>query len=566
MNRRAYLTKMLGKKPQQKVPLQPTPITLPSAPTASLEPFSGEWTYETAAHLLRRASFGPTVEQIKEAVELGLEGTLELLLADRPLPAPPLNFDYPDDPYVAVGESWVDSVYFEDEDIDTMRYRKESLKAWTIMQLLDEGTSLREKMALFWSNHFGVSDQIVDDPIYMYRYNTLLRAYAWGNFKALVQHVTIEPAMLRFLNGNQNTKNAPNENYARELLELFTVGKGPLAAPEDYTTFTELDVLEISKILTGWDDNGYRNKDPEQQIEVVFNAEDHDESGKQLSHRFQNAIINNEGEAEYKTLIDVIFQQEATALHICRKLYRWFVYYVIDEDTETQLIQPLAQVLIDNDFEIKPVLETLLKSQYFYDILNVGPMIKNPIDFTVSAIKQTYASITQENISQLYFLLNKVYGQTRVMQMAYHAPPEVAGWDAYYKAPAYYRLWINATTLRTRFTFTDRISSERGMNFLEMAIISDPFRMMENIDVDASKDPNILIREFSRMLHPKPLFEAQYAALKEILIPGLPDFEWTLEYSTYLENPEDPTIAKSIENKLRLLLRVMLSMEEFQLS
>ena len=560
MNRRAYLKKLIGQEAD-------TPIQMPVASALMVKPngleaFTEEWTYERAAHLLRRTTFGPTMEQISEAVDLGMEGTLELLFAEKPLPDPPINYEYPDDPNVAVGAPWFNKPYMAQQSIRA--YRNRSLKAWTFMQLVDEGTSIREKLVLFWHNHFAVAN--VNDPSFRYQYTTLLRNYAWGNFKRLIEEITVNPAMLRFLNGNKNTNRAPNENFARELLELYTVGKGDLAGPGDYTTFTEEDVVAAAKVLTGWRDVGFYNQRSDDPIDVIFRNNLHDKADKQMSHRFGNAVISNAGEEEYKVLIDIIFQQNATAKYICRKLYRWFVYYVVDESIEAQIITPLSNILIENNFEIKPVLEVLLSSQHFYDILNMGPMIKNPIDFAVSVLKQTYSKIPNETINQYYFISQKLYNQTISMQMEYLEPPQVAGWNAYYQEPNYYRTWINATTLRARFSYSDRVSSPRGLRFSQLPTISDPYRMMANIELEASKDPNIVVREFSKMLHPNPLTDAQYDALKEILIPGLPDFEWTLEYNNYLENPEDTSLARSIDTKLRNLLKIMLSMEEFQLS
>ena len=141
-------------------------------------------------------------------------------------------------------------------------------------------------------------------------------------------------------------------NFARELLELFTVGKGELAGPGDYTTFTEQDVIEVARVMTGWRVR-FRGDDG-QMPRAEFNPFQHDEEPKQLSPRFDNAVIENNDEQEYSDLIDVIFESPEAALHICRKLYRWFVYYKIDDDVELNIINPMAQILVDNNYEIAP--------------------------------------------------------------------------------------------------------------------------------------------------------------------------------------------------------------------
>ena len=220
MDRRATLATMLGRGQEKShaTQLSTKASTTVTTLNTGLEPFAGEWTFEQAAHLLRRATFGPSVDHIKEAVANGLDATIEQLFADLDLPAPPINFDEEEDPHVPIGQTWITAPYNDNKNVKPYRWR--SFRAWIVMNIVEEGISIREKMTLFWHNHFAVNN--VNDPRFIYRYFNLLRSNAWGNFKDLVKDMTIEPAMLRFLNGNQNTESAPNENYARELLELFT--------------------------------------------------------------------------------------------------------------------------------------------------------------------------------------------------------------------------------------------------------------------------------------------------------------------------------------------------------
>lgn len=561
MNRRATLATLLGRKASTQS------ITLLSPPDGnlSLTSYTGEWTYEQAAHLLRRAMFAPTHAQIKAAVEKGLDATLEELFQDLPMPEPPLNPYFEEDPNVPVGATWVDAPYREEipgqEEIDLHEYRHYSLRAWTFGLMLTEGVSLREKMTLFWHNHFAIHD--VDDPKYLYRHIQLLRSYAWGNFRNLVKAITIDPAMLRMLNGNQNSKYAPNENYARELLELHTVGKGEQVGAGDYTTFTEQDVVEIARALTGWRDKGYNTTDPEQAIEVLFDSEIHDTTTKQLSFRFNNATLNDGGEDEYKQVVDIVFQHPEAARYICRKLYRWFIYYKIDDATEQNVIEPMAQLLISNDFEIKPVLEAFLKSEHFFHIRSVGPMIKNPIDHVITGIKTFGVIQYPEDLKSRYEIWYRIFDQTPRMQMEYFSPPEVAGWKVYYQAPAYYRLWINASTLPMRMNFTNTLVLE--------GLAGEDVRLELNVldfikTLDDPYDPNKVVEDFAKILCPKSLTANQLKLLKEILLPGLPDHVWGVEYTNYEADPNDLQQAMLIDEKLRQLLRVMLNLPEFFLS
>jgi uncharacterized protein (DUF1800 family) len=526
--------------------------------TNTLNPYTGPWEYEQAAHLLRRATFGPTYAQIREAVDNGMAMTLNTLFEDIPMPADPVNYYFQNDPNVAVGETWLNAPY--SLEVNLQQYRFRSIYGWTMDTLINEGMSIREQMTLFWHNHFAVSN--VNDPKFMHKHITLLRENATGNFRDLVKAVTIDPSMLRFLNGRQNTANAPNENYARELLELFTIGKGPQVGPGDYTNYTEDDIREIAKVLTGWRDRGYLTLNPDQAVESAFFNVLHDNSTKQLSHRFDNITIDNAGPEEYSNLIDIIFTKDEVARYISRKLYRWFVYYEITDEIEMNIIEPMAQIMIDNDYEIQPALEALLSSEHFFNFLNVGPMIKNPMVFIMNILRQFEVQFPTE-MFQSYNMKFRLYQATTLLQMQYYFPPSVAGWKAYYQEPLYYRTWINSTTLQYRFGYTDVLSTV-GYVFGGQRLVIDVLNFITTID--NPYDPNDVVLEFVKILFPQPITDGQVTALKEILVPGLPDFEWTVEYGEYAADPDNSDLALSIEVKLRNLLRTMLTMPEFYLS
>lgn len=527
-------------------------------PNLDLSPFQGPWTNQTATHLLRRCLFGPTREQVKQSVTLGLAGTIQQLLSIAPLPLPPVNFSYADDPNVPIGSTWINAPYTDNLQTG---YRRQSLRAWTMQTMLNQGLSLREKMWLFWHNHFVTGD--LNDPKYDYHYGNLLRQHALGNFKRLTEEITVNPSMLRYLNGNQNTKEAPNENYSRELLELFTIGKGPQIAPGDYTHYTEQDVVQMAKVLTGWVDRGF-NARREIAITSEFINNRHDTGTKSLSSHFQNRTITNAGDKEYLTLINIIFEQPEVAKFLVRKLYRWFVYYTIDTDIETNIIEPLANLLREHNYDIAPVLTTLLSSNHFYDAEIIGAIIKNPLDFILGSLNQLNIHPPNEELETTYVFNTLLARASAQQQMEIYNPPDVAGWKAYYQEPVFYRQWINSTTLQQRKIITDAISTgasnSGGLNRnLKIDIIQF---ISEFTD---PKDPNALINEFMALLLPHPISEAQHVALKDILLPGLPDYEWTVEYNDYLDNPNDNNLRRSISGKLADLLQAILSMPEYLL-
>lgn len=524
-----------------------------------LSPYTGAWTQTQSAHLLRRTLFGPTLAQIKEGEALGLDAAVDLLLADTVLPEPPLNYKHSEDPRVPIGETWVDIRY--PEDGTGVFDRRHSMDAWILAQLLNQGISVREKMTLFWHNHFPVERDVVGEAKYLYAYSHLLRKSALGNFKQLVKDISIDPAMLYYLNGRDNTLDNPNENYARELLELFTIGKGDIAGPGDYTHYTEDDVIEIAKIFTGWQDFGRFSTEVDAVYSDFF-PERHDSGSKQLSHRFAGAEIQAAGADEYAILIDLIFQQREVARFICRKLYRWFVNFEITDALEGSVIEGMANTLIANDFEIKPVLSALLKSRHFYDESVSGAIIKNPLDFVFSVLNSFEVPLPF-TLSNWYINFRAMTNFMNLMQMSYFYPPSVAGWEAYYLEPQYYKKWINSATLRPRLEFTDRLSQD-GFKFSNFPLQIDVLNFISSLT--NPEDPNELIDEMALILFPKALSQTQRDLLKDMLIPGLPDFEWTLEYGLYLEDPTDEERSLSVEKRLRNMIQAMLSLPQFHTS
>ena len=523
-----------------------------------LEPFDGEWTFEMSGHLLSRTLFGPTYRQIQNCLKKGLSSTIEELFNVDPDVAPPLNYYFSNDPDVSVGETWVNAPTQRVQGLNTSRRR--SLYGWTLGLMVNQEVSILEKMVLFWHNHFVISN--IGDPKYVYRYSMLLRHNALGNFKNLTKKMTVEPAMLRYLNGNQNTDAAPNENYARELLELFTIGKGELAGYEDYSTFTEQDVIAIARALTGWRDFGYfgtRSGD----IVSEFVSRRHDTGVKQLSHRFDHEIIHNADQDEYKNVIDIIFKQKEVARFIARKLYRWFVYYQIDDTVESKVIEPLAEKIFSDGFLIEPALKMLLSSAHFFDQTYVGAMIKNPLDFILGTVRQLEIE-PEDTMAIQYEYWFRLFAMGEPLQMSYYFAPSVAGWKAFYQEPGFYQIWINSSTLPIRMDFTEA-ALENGVP-VGRRLFAKPDVLKWIEQFEDPLDPNALIGDMANLFFPSNITEAQHDTLKEVLLPGLPDYEWTIEYTDYLANPSDNLLKQSIEAKLRNLINTMMQMPEFFLA
>ena len=522
--------------------------------TLSLEPIVEESLGETKAkHLLSRCMFGCTKENIAFIAQLSIEQALNHLLEPLESPNPPLGIDSRDEA-TTVGETWVNNPYDSRANI----YRQYSLNAWWIGQLLNQSISLKEKMVLFWHNLLVVKSDAVDDAGLLFQYNKCLRENALGNYQHLIEEITILPAMLQFLNGENNIASAPNENFACCLLELFTIAQGLQIANGDYTNYTENDIKEASRVLTGW------QIDYDSQT-ATFNAENHDNKTKNFSAAFNNAEIENTGEEEYKSLIQLIFTQEKTSHSIIRKLYRWFVYYAIDEEIEANIIAPLAAKLRENNYELKPILRLLLSSQHFFTPDLQGCIIKNPVDFTIGTLKNVFFPFPNNNqfINQ-YSIWNYFHQQISELGTELGNPPTAAGWPANYQKPQYHQLWINAFTISQKAKLSNLIISENGISKNGNTYITDLIYMAESTSNPGNASS--LINELASIFFPNSISQQQKDDLKEVLIPGLPDSEWTNEWNNCMEDPTNETQRNAVERKLRDLLQIMFKMAEYQLS
>ena len=519
--------------------------------------YDGPWTFAEAAHLLRRATFGPTYEEITEAVRIGKEATIARLMKQESLPDPPINYYFSDDPAVPIGASWLDVP--NTPSLSTLTYRFNCLNAWLIQNMLNERMSMREKMTFFWHNHFGCT--VVHDANFIYNYNSILRENALCNFRDLVKKVTVAPQMLVALDGFLNNATQPNENYAREFLELYTLGKGNLIEPGNYQTFTEHDVKEIARIFTGWRVQGFKTTLPDVPVKPLFVEWNHDTGSKHLSPELGAHQVRNEGESEFSHLIDLVFEQQEAALFLCRKLYRFFVHYEIDGEVEVEVITPLALALIRYNFEIRPVLKMLLRSKHFYQQSKRGTLIKSPLEYCISIMRQLYVNVPETDYEK-YLATQLVYFRMANMNLEYIKPPEVAGWQAYYQGPSYNRLWINGATLHERYNFAYNLSLS-SFDFPGFSIQCDPFRLME--DCPAPEDPKQLVRSIAKVLFTQELASKQEEDLVRTMLITWPEALWALRVQEYYDQPQLAQPRGTIGHRIRLMVLRMLSMAEFHL-
>ena len=520
----------------------------------SLEKYTGAWTPQEAAHLIRRSTFENSKSAIETVTSMGLDAAIQEIFTAKTL-EPPLTH-LTTDPTTPQGASWVN----KPNSLFNAQGRLLSMGAWTLERMRVGGLDISDKMVLFWHNHFPLND--IADAAYLWSYHSLIREHATGNFRDLTRRMTVEPAMLRYLNGNENFAQAPNENYARELLELFTVGKGPQVSPGDYTHYNENDIKEIARVLTGFVDLPYLSILEAGLPSAQFVWFRHDIGNKQLSEHFNDRIITNGADQEYAVLINIIFEQRACAEFICRKLYRWFVHYDITEEVENQIIQTLASDLIQADYELESVLKKLLSSKHFYDLEMRGCLIKNPYEY-IFHMMNVFDVENPTDVAERYELNFAIYNAGELMEMKYYQVPQVAGWAAYYQAPKYNRIWINNVTLSYRqilinALFAGAVVLESGKK-IEIDVLGFVGSMNDPADI------NILIEDLMLLFYPNRLDDETIQSVKDKLIPGLDDFVWGLEYNNYLANLNDQNVVGQMKLRLTELLRYMTSLPQYQL-
>ena len=408
-----------------------------------LEPLAeAEFGYEQAAHLLERAGFGGTPAQIEELVSLGLKRAVSRLVDYEQVDGsdlPPFDesgiWDPGMDPFPpsraqavriarqrgsALGvdvlpegssrplQPVVDKFFYglRSNVLETRR-----LALWWGERMVTTPRPLEEKMTLFWHDHFATSEVKVRDVRKMALQNRTLRAHATGDFRSLVLALMRDPAMLVYLDNRENVKDHPNENFGRELLELFTMGLNNLGNASNYT---EQDIREASRAFTGWTNDV---------LDFRFDAELHDDGEK--------TFLGREGNLGGEDVLDIILEQPATAEFIAGKLFR----YLVREDLAPALQAELGRRLRETGYELKALLRTILSSRDFYSPPSVATQIRSPVQLVVSTYRKLGAP-TAPTVPDMNSLTGRL-GQ----QLLY--PPNVAGW-------AGGRTWITPATLLER--------------------------------------------------------------------------------------------------------------------
>lgn len=536
-----------------------------------LDAYTQPLTAQTAAHLLRRATFGPTQAEITAFTNLTAQQAVTHLINNANYGAPP-PVDA-DETKPTAGRPFLTLPYDDTRNFALGQY----VRYWWLALMTQQTTppSLLDKLALFWQNHFVTTRSEVQDHRFVFRYIQLIRANALGNFRTFVTAVTKDPAMLRFLNGDENEVGKPNENYARELQELFTVGAVDAGGNKNYT---EDDVKNAARVLTGWGHTNFK-KAGSTSFDTTFNSIRHDSADKQFSVHYNNRVIGGRsnstaGDAELAELVNMLLAHPQCPRFICRKLYRWFVNPNVTDEVETNVIEPLAAFFAGpaNDFAIRPVVEKLLTSQAFFDPANRAAMVKSPADLVVGSMRFFNQPVpdSSSEVSAFRKYFDFVFYRMSDMQMELVEQPTVFGYDAYYQ-PGLSKLWINTTTLGLRGNLTDAFvlpwlqikpGYTMGIDLLTWARNLQP--NFSDVTGTAAISCTDVLAGLTRNLFAHDLQPAQQNFLiDQIMMQQLPRTSWTFEWNSYRRNPNDGGSRFAVLNRLQNLMKYLLRMAEY---
>lgn len=547
--------------------------------TSGLSPYSGVWTINEATYLLRRTQFGFKKTDADALVNLGMEASVDsLLYFTNTMPGPPVNFYQPvfaDENSLAYGSDWTQNVFATNSIGGTTNsHRTKGLAAWNLGLGINQEGNIREKMALFWYHFIPIDFNTVrasqnsycntNSARICYDYMKYFRENCLGNFKVLIRNMATQPAMMYYLNNQANSKTAPDENFAREVMELFTLGKDPLSE------YTQDDVIQAAKVLTGWRVKNL-NAHP---VTTTYDDTLHDKTTKTFSTFFNNTVINGTGANELDAFVDMIFSKSVVVSeYICRRLYRFFVYYDIDVNIEANVITPLAQIFVANNWNVAPVLDSLFKSQHFYDMANRGAYIKSPFDLVIGSLRTFNVKTTvadAANYNAQYNIWNDFNANFLApMEQTMGAIPNVSGWNAFYQKPSFHEYWINSTTTQKRFSFFGSIFNgyNKTYNGLTTRIEVDVIAWVQQFPNATCANPDLLVDQCVKYLLPIDLSTTVKNTLKSqnLLSNQTDNNYWTSAWNNYTGNPTNTTYANTVKTRLKSLLVTITQLAEYQL-
>jgi hypothetical protein len=460
------------------------------------------WDRKWAGHLYRRAAFGANREELLLAEKRGLQATLDLLLQGEPgcddlLPS-----------LLTAGQ------YTAEAD------RAAELRGWWLYCMLHSGHPLREKLTLFWHNHFATSIAKVQSTREMFQQNKLLREYALGKFGPFLLAVSKDAAMLHWLDSNSNIKGKPNENYAREIMELFSLGVGH---------YTEKDIREAARAFTGWhtDSDGFG---------FEFNPRLHDDGIK--------TVLRQTGNWNGDDVVRILLQQPAAALFLVRKLYSFYVSET--HKPPDSFLEPLADSFRKSDYDIAALMRRILSSRHFFSDYAFRQRIKSPVEFVLGAVRSVYREYDTKDKRYKPLTQQNLVRHIDAMGQVLFAPPNVKGWRGA-------KAWLNTATMLARDNFAQLLA----MGMLWNGGIFN--NQAEEPAPPQACDPARVIHE-EKAISPKDIVRV----LVDVYLPGgvRSDAEAKLVAFVAAGSPK----GAALDRRVRETVHALLTMPEYQLA
>lgn len=453
------------------------------------------WDLKKVGHLYRRAAFGATMAELEEGLRDGPDRTIDRLLQGKPDRDNLLGMTAEMVPSIPPGPGG-----------------GQQATAWWLYRMMYTPHPLREKITLFWHNHFATSNRKVANAGYMIGQYELMRRHAQGSFRTLLREMSTDPAMMVWLDTNQSQRNQPNENYARELMELFSLGINNYRRPGQ-RNYTEQDIRQAARAFTGLRLEGGR---------AIFRANQHDDSDK--------TVLGQTGRWRADDIVRICLEQESAPYFVAAKLFRFLVSETMSATPE--LLEPLATRFRESDYNFGEMLETVLRSNLFFATQTYRSRVKPPVDFTLEIVRGlqgrmgTTALVTVlEGLGQRPFY-----------------PPSVAGWDGG-------RAWLNGQTLLFRHNLALGLTSTTDDRFGRR---TDPARLARDNNVRSDEE---VVDFFLRLF----LQNDVPAATRNRL----------LDYARQAHNGRVPvywTQRDAEEQRIRAICHLVLTLPEFQLS
>ena len=435
-------------------------------------------------HLLRRAGFGHTPQEFDYYRKLGYNATLEELLT----------------PDKVDNESLESQLRQQEFDFTNIA----DLKRWWLFRMTFTKRPLEEKMALFWHGHFATSNRKVAHAYAMYLQNVLFRTHGLGNFHELLYNVSKDPAMIIWLDNQQNRKGKPNENYAREIMELFTLGIG---------NYSEKDIKEAARAFTGWQT---------QPTGFFFNKRQHDDG--------QKTVLGTSGALNGDDVVRILAEQPACAKFLSRKLIKFFVY----DNPSKEYVERIAKVYTTGNYNMRKMMHAILSSPEFLSDKAYHAHIKSPTELVVGTLKTLQIKQLDKDLPT---------SMARMGQNLFE-PPNVKGWDG---GPT----WIATDTMMERFNFAARMSSER---FSDLEVKSSAAELLRKQGID---NPTQMVDYFLQLLVDGDVPQSARKRLQAYVasdIRGVP--------SETGATPE----GRTLDAKLRGLVHLIMTLPSYQLA